>query len=319
MKLRMFAAAFAVATTTALSALAAIGPLVSPQGLVAALETGAPVVLDIRAPQGPEGRRDPDTYAGGHIAGAVNLPYGLFRGPKDNPGQVPSEASLTEALRKAGIDAGEPVVIVYQGRDSSDFGAAARVYWTLKSAGLTDLAILNGGMAAWAEAGLPVSTEAPEVVPGTIEVRLSPRWTATEQEVLAVVNGTDSALLLDARPEAFWAGDKSHDAAARPGTLPQSKYFDNAGWFDGGPDIIDAEAVRRLATAQGLSGNDQLISFCNTGHWAATNWFALSELAGIENVKLYPESMVGWSNAGHPMDNVPGPLRNLWNQIRGVF
>ena len=80
-----------------------------------------------------------------------------------------------------------------------------------------------------------------------------------------------------------------------------------------------ARRVHRLAEAEGFADADQLVSFCNTGHWAATNWFALSELAGIDNVKLYPESMVGWSNAGHEMANVPGLFRNLWNQVRGVF
>ena len=58
------------------------------------------------------------------------------------------------------------------------------------------------------------------------------------------------------------------------------------------------------------------MSFCNTGHWAATNWFALSELAGIENVKLYPESLVGWSHAGLPMANTPGLIDTLWNKIK---
>ena len=65
--------------------------------------------------------------------------------------------------------------------------------------------------------------------------------------------------------------------------------------------------------------NAGLVSFCNTGHWAATNWFALSELAEIENVKLYPDSMVGWSQTGNAMDNVPGLFQNLVNQVRGLF
>ena len=59
----------------------------------------------------------------------------------------------------------------------------------------------------------------------------------------------------------------------------------------------------RLAKEAGVeAGTDRPIaSFCNTGHWAATNWFALSEVAGIPNVKLYPESMVGWTNADQPV------------------
>ena len=46
-----------------------------------------------------------------------------------------------------------PVVVVHQGTNQTDFGAAARVYWTLKSSGIAPLAILNGGMNAWAAAG----------------------------------------------------------------------------------------------------------------------------------------------------------------------
>ena len=62
------------------------------------------------------------------------------------------------------------------------------------------------------------------------------------------------------------------------------------------------EAAQEIAKRAGYDGalkpDETLVSFCNPGHWAATNWFALSEIAGIENVKLYPESMVGWTRAG---------------------
>ena len=40
--------------------------------------------------------------------------------------------------------------------------------------------------------------------------------------------------------EAFWAGEESHKAAARPGTLPQSEYFAHTGWFHSGPAFVDA-------------------------------------------------------------------------------
>ena len=77
--------------------------------------------------------------------------------------------------------------------------------------------------------------------------------------------------------------------------------------------------MRQLAEENGFGPEDRLVSFCNTGHWAATNWFALSELAGIEGVRLYPESVVGWSNAGLEMANVPGLFQNLLNKITGKY
>lgn len=319
MKYVSLATVLAGALALAAPAAAELGPLVTPAQLAEAIKTDAPLILDIRAPKAPEGKPNEGTFTAGHIEGAVNTPYGAFRGPEANPGAVPDAARLTEVLRGAGVSADRPIVIVHQGKDATDFGSAARVYWTLKSSGLSRLSILNGGVAAWTEAGLPLSTTPVAPQPGTFEVTFSDRWLATTDQVKAIVDGQDQALLLDARPEEFWAGNASHPAAARPGTLPQSRYFEHSGWFGGGAAIIDASAARTLADQQGFTGTEQLVSFCNTGHWAATNWFALSELAGIENVKLYPESMVAWSNAGHDMDNVPGAMRNLWNQVKGIF
>ncbi|MBJ3762100.1 sulfurtransferase [Maribius pontilimi] len=308
---------FVTALTTALVlstpafAQNSLGPLVDPAGLESALEDrDTLLVLDIRTPE---------DFGEGHVQGAVNAPYGLFRGPADNPGQMKTEAELSQVLSSLGATTERPTIITYQGSDITDFGAAARVYWTLKSSGVSQIAILNGGLNAWTEAGKSLSTETVEVQPSQIDVTFSDQWLASAEDVQSVIDGGTDALLLDARPESFWSGEQAHPAAARPGTLPQSQYFEHAGWFSGGPAIIDAAAAKQLADEQGFSDADQLISFCNTGHWAATNWFALSELAGVENVKLFPESMVGWSNAGYEMANVPGPIRNLWNQIKGVF
>lgn len=197
----------------------------------------------------------------------------------------------------------------------------ARVYWTLKSTGVSQLAILNGGVNAWTKAGLPLEKgPAAPVAPSSFTASFDPTWTATTDDVKAIVDGAAPGELIDARTEAFWEGNAKHGAALRPGTLPQSRYFTHARWFDADtPALIDATKVAALAAEGGFEQGDNLVSFCNTGHWAATNWFALSELAGIEGVKLYPDSMVGWTLAGHEMDNVPGPLRNLYNRITGRY
>ncbi len=294
-------------TTAAAAQQAPLGPLVSAEELRSAL--GTVEVIDIRT----------EGYDQGHIDGAVSAPYPLFRGPEDNPGQVPSVEELNETLRQLGLVPDESVVIAYAGSDISDFGAAARVYWTLKSSGFEDISILNGGLAAWSEAGQDLSDASVDPEPTDPGIRWNDQWTATAEQVRGILDGEGEALLLDARPESFWNGEEAHPAAARPGTIPQSQYFEHSGWFSDGPAIIDAEAARRLAEEQDFTAAEAIISFCNTGHWAATNWFALSELAGIDNVKLYPESVVGWSNAGYDMVNVPGPIRTLWNQVKSVF
>ncbi len=206
-------------------------------------------------------------------------------------------------------------MVVYEGKSSTDFGSAARVYWTLKAAGVPTLSVLNGGMTAWRAAGLPVSTETSVRAPSKFEVALDPRLIATRDDVAQVV-GNGSARLLDARPAAFFAGETRHTAAKTPGTIVGAKNVSHDVWFSKDAKLLPTDDIKRVAQQAGVDIGQPTISFCNTGHWAATNWFVLSELLGHGDVKLYPESVVEWSNAGLAMDNVPNRLHQFWMQLK---
>lgn len=302
------AAALALATLVAPAwAQDTFGPLITPEALNTKLEDGAPHVLDIRG----------EAYAKGHIPGAVSAPYAEFRGPEDNPGQVVPEAELEAFFQSLGLTKDRPIAIVHDGGSDTDFGAAARVYWTLKSSGLTQLAIVNGGMQAWEAAKLPLMTGTPAPEPSEIDITWTDRWLATTDEVASMVGGSDSATLIDARPLDFFEGRSAHGAAARPGTLPGAVNVTHSSFFTDGGRIVDAAEARGIVERLGLRSDAPVVSFCNTGHWAATDWFAMSELAGMDDVKLYAESVVGYSQTDNEMANVPGLFRNLLNQIMG--
>lgn len=294
------AAAFTLGAAAAAAAADDWRKLLTPAELAQMIadEAGAPVVrvLDIRAPEGEGG------FAAGHIPGAINTPYGAYRGPAENPGELISDEALTQVLRAAGVAEGDAVVIAHQGANDSEFGAAARVYWTLKSAGFDRLAIVNGGYQAWAEAGLPVSTEAAAVTPSDITVTIADDWLATREDVQQA-EASGSAVLVDARPDAFFRGERKHDAAREPGTIFGAISLVHDAWFAPASPVVSVSdaALDRARALAAEAGDRDIVSFCNTGHWAATNWFALSELAGVEGVKLYPESTVGWSRAGLPL------------------
>ncbi len=281
------------------------GPLIAPDALNAELASDAPLILDIRG----------EAYAEGHIPGAISAPYGDFRGPSDNPGQLVPEEQLEATLQGLGVTFDQPIAIVHEGDSDTDFGAAARVYWTLKSSGLTQLAILNGGMTAWEAADLPLNNETAQPVPSDIDITFSDQWLADTDDVAAAVKGERDAVLVDARPASFFEGKKAHDAAERPGTLPGAQNVNHEVWFKDGKSIMDSAAATDLMETLGLKQDTEIVSFCNTGHWAATDWFAMSELAGVPNVKLYPDSMVGYSKTDNEMQNVPGLFRNLLNKI----
>jgi thiosulfate/3-mercaptopyruvate sulfurtransferase len=289
---------------------AAAQPLITPAELAAKAGDASLRIVDIRVADG-----SPAAFARGHVPGALSAPYAKWRGPKENPGALPDTPALTALIRGLGIDAATPVVVVYEGADATEFGAAARVYWTLKAAGLKQLAILNGGMKAWRAAGLAVSTDTAAIAPSNYVVVLDPKVIATQDEVArAAASGT---VLLDARPPSYFLGEARHAAARTPGTLVGAKNVAHDVWFvRDSATLKPAAEVQQVAAREGIDTAQPTVSFCNTGHWAATNWFVLSEVIGQKDVKLYPESMVGWSQAGLPMANVPSRLEQFWMQLK---
>ena len=290
-------------------------PLLTPTELHSLLQAhpGFITLVDIRALDAST----PDaSYNAGHLPFAVSSPYATWRGQPDNPGQLVSQEKLTWLVQALGVEAETPVVVIHQGHTSSDFGAAARVYWNLKSAGLQQLALLNGGFLAWKAAGLPISQEAHTPLPSDYPAQFQPQWRATTTEVEQLLQ-QETVQLLDARPVAFFEGHSWHTAAARPGTIAGAEDFDNQLWFqEGGPQLASRDTIAALIREHQLGQVATTVSFCNTGHWAATNWFVLSELGNVPGVKLYPESLVEWSARGLPMTNVPGRLEWAWRSTQ---
>ena len=155
-----------------------------------------------------------------------------------------------------------------------------------------------GGVLAWQKAGMAMNADVITPQPTELDIAFSDNWTANTEQVEAATRGEVDALLLDARPGDFYQGRKSHKAAARPGTLPGAANLEYTGFFEqGSPALSQTTDSASLLEKLGVEEGEEIVSFCNTGHWAATNWFALSEVAGLDNVKLYPGSMVEYSTS----------------------
>jgi len=220
---------------------------------------------------------------------------------------------LTSLVQNLGITPQSHVVVVSTGLDATDFGATARVYWTLKVLGVQELSILNGGFKAWIAEGGPLSTTPPKVAPSRFAPQIDPSMIATRAELVERVQSGQS-VLLDARPSAFFKGETRHTSAKLPGTLKGAVSLEHSRWFQPKTGIFVSPAqAQSIAASSPINPAKATVSFCNTGHWAATNWFALSEVLGQKNVKLYAGSMVDWTQASAalPMDNVPSRGKQL--------
>lgn len=287
-------------------------PLYTPAQLDAQRRNAKVRIIDIRPPE---------QYATNHIPGSLSAPYGQWRGPANSPGQLPPLDQLASLIRKLGLNADSHAVVVSSGADATDFGASARVYWTLKYLGLGNLSILNGGVKAWADAGL-AQNKTVAVVEAT-DYTPVPRQDilATQADVRSQLDNPNTRLV-DARPVKFFEGEVKAPTAKIPGTIHNAINLEHSKWFVPGTSIfVSPEKAKEIAAASLPKKADETISFCNTGHWAATDWFALSEIVGEKNVRLYPASLADWtqSNEALPMDNVPSRGHQILNNLKSLI
>jgi thiosulfate/3-mercaptopyruvate sulfurtransferase len=246
------------------------------------------VLLDVRWVLGdPRGR---EHYLEGHLPGAVFVdlatelaaPAAAARGRHP----LPPASEFQDAARRWGINDGD-VVVAY---DNSGNLAAARLWWMLRNAGFQNVYLLDGGLAAWRAAGLPVEDGPVHVAPGNVSLDEG-RMPAIDADTAAVWAG--AGILLDARaPERYRGEIEPVDPRAGhiPGALsaPTSENLDQAGRFLPAPDL------RRRFEELGISGDVPVAVYCGSGVTAAHEVAAL-EIAGFR-AALYPGSFSEWSN-----------------------
>lgn len=272
--------------------------LIDAATLAAQVERGEVVVLDVQYSLGGPPSRD--LYAVAHLPGAPHLALDeALAGPPGEGGRhpLPDPGLLQEALRECGVDHDSRVVVYDQGTSLS----ASRAWWVLRWAGLTDVRVLDGGLAGWQRAGLPVVSgdlpaEASTSVEGTGgEER---RGTMTVRAgALPVVDVADvpaaarAGMLVDVRaPERYRGEVEPIDPVAGhiPGAVnvPMSTMQQQDGTFRS-PDQI-----RALAAASGIDGTQPVTTSCGSGVTATQMVLALGE-AGIEATP-YIGSWSGW-------------------------
>lgn len=167
--------------------------------------------------------------------------------------------------------------------------AAARAWWVLRWAGVRDVWLLDGGVAAWSAAGFTLQRGEQVREPGNVTLE------AGHMPVLDADAGCAAAragTVLDARATERYRGETEpvdSRAGHIPGakSAPTSENLTKAGYF------IATEALRARFAKLGVRPGDEVTVYCGSGVTAAHQIAALAEI-GVD-AALYPGSWSAWS------------------------
>jgi len=236
-------------------------------------------------------------FAAGHIPHALyaHLEHDLSgpRTPRTGRHPLPQVEVLAATFARFGID--ERVQVIAYDQSAGAF--AARLWWLLRWLGHPQVAVLNGGLAAWERAGLPLSSTIEARAPRQFRAKAEAHRVASGSEVAALLASGAFAraerLLIDARSADRFAGEnETIDPVA--GHVPGARNHPYAGNLDASGRFLDAARLRQAweATLRGASAQ-QLIAMCGSGVTACHNLLAL-EVAGHSGARLYAGSWSEW-------------------------
>jgi thiosulfate/3-mercaptopyruvate sulfurtransferase len=265
--------------------------LIQPAQLAHIAEGENVAILDCRHELGRPQWSD-EAYAQGHIPCAIqaHLDRDLSApvGPQTGRHPLPDVAKLAETLGRWGIDANVQVVAYDQGNGA--YGA--RAWWLLRWLGHEKVAVLDGGFAAWQEAGLPISREPARRKPRTFTPRIRDGASLTAAQVQQAL-ASKSIALVDARGADRFAGEnETIDPVA--GHVPGATNRPFSRNLDARSRFLPADELRRQWTQLlGSRPASEVVAMCGSGVTACHNLLAL-ELAGLPGAKLYPGSWSEW-------------------------
>lgn len=266
-----------------------------------------------------------NSYLLGHIPGAVHSNSDTYENGFPRWFLLP-EAELKTALGTMGITA-DTTVVVYS--DSPIF--AARLWWILKYAGVTDVRYLNGGYKAWLDAGYAGEATVNNPTPTVFDGAPAAARIATTAYVEANYTNTATTQVVDVRSGSEYAGLISgYGYVVNKGRIPNAIWAYDAS--DASVPYMNADGtlrsyaeVRDMWSGLGLKStlapdrfDKEVIFTCGSGYRSSLAYLQ-AYLMGYTNVRNYSDGWEGWSTtytedpAYHADPAVPGSTEG-WRQ-----
>lgn len=271
------------------------------QALLVGPGTQPPALIDVRWSLGAGTEANRAAYLESHLPTAVFLDLeSALSDPVREDGAggrhpMPSLERVQDALRAAGVREGQPVVF-YDGAKSL---GAARAWWVASYYGIEDVSVLDGGLAAWTEAGLPTAGGDLRPAPGDVTLRAGGRELLDADGLAAHLAAGHQ--VLDARPADRYRGEnETIDPVA--GHVPGALSLPALSLVEDGPFVDSETLVERLTAAGGRTDTPTAV-YCGSGVQAAHVALALEARGVGPRPAVYVGSWSDWvSDPSRPVE-----------------
>ena len=229
-------------------------------------------------------------YAEGHIPGARFFDIDEISDQRSElPHMAPPPEKFISRMRAMGVGDGHQVVVY----DGLGMFSAARVWWTFRLMGKTDVAVLDGGLPKWKAEGRPLEDMPPVVRDRHITVQRQAHLVRDVAQVAAASKLGDWQIV-DARPgERFRGEGEEPRPGLRAGHIPNSLNLPFGKLLNRDGTLKDASGLRAAFAEAGIDLDRPVITSCGSGVTAAILTLALERL-GHPKHSLYDGSWSEW-------------------------
>ena len=266
--------------------------LVSTEWLAAHLDDPDLRIIDASWHMPAAGRDARAEYEAAHIPGARFFDIDAIADSRSPlPHMAPQPELFISRLRVMGIGDGHQVVVY----DNSDTHSAARVWWTFRLMGKTDVAMLDGGFAKWQAEGRPVEDMPPITRDRHMTVQ---RQAALVRDVTQVASAAKLGdhQIVDARSAARFRGDEPEPRPGlRAGHIPGARNVPSGQLYNPDGTMKSPEELRAVFESAGVDLSRPVITTCGSGITAASLALALERL-GKRDWSLYDGSWTEWGS-----------------------
>ena len=239
-------------------------------------------------------------YEISHIPNSSFMDLHLDLSDKASPYRftLPKLEALAEKFKKLGI--GSDFHTILYSRNGAQW--SARLWWMLKSVGIDNVSILDGGFNEWKKNGLPTSQESLTFLPSDFDFIPRENIFVNKQAVLEAID-SESTIILNSLTADIHKGQNPR--YGRPGRIPKSKNIPFHELLDSETGKFKTfEELTKIFETNKITKDKNILNYCGGGIAASLEAFVLYQL-GFKNIAIYDNSLHEWAAIDQtlPMEN----------------